>query len=65
MSTTDRETTVALPWLVEGEQLDPSTLLAGETQRLRIVVDQGVASPEHADFVARLARSTVGGVGRA
>jgi Uma2 family endonuclease len=38
-----------------GLWLDPEALLAGDTRRLRQVVDQGVATPEHAAFVARLA----------
>jgi Uma2 family endonuclease len=38
-----------------GLWLDPKALLAGDTRRLREVVDLGLASPEHAAFVARLA----------
>jgi Uma2 family endonuclease len=38
-----------------GLWLDPQALLAGDTRRLRAVVDLGLASPEHAGFVARLA----------
>jgi Uma2 family endonuclease len=37
-----------------GLWLDPSALLAGDLRRLRQVVDQGVATPEHATFLARL-----------
>jgi hypothetical protein len=42
-----------------GLWLDPSALLAGDLRRLRQVVEQGVATPEHAAFVARLAASCV------
>ena len=38
-----------------GLWLDPGALLAGDTRRLRAVVDMGCATPEHAAFVARLA----------
>ena len=38
-----------------GLWLDPTALLAGDTRRLRAVVDLGCATPEHAAFVARLA----------
>ena len=38
-----------------GLWLDPQALLARDTRRLRAVVEQGVATPEHAAFVARLA----------
>ena len=38
-----------------GLWLDPAALLAGDTRRLRQVVDLGLATPEHAAFVARLA----------
>jgi Uma2 family endonuclease len=37
-----------------GLWLDPIALLAGDTRRLRAVVDLGCATPEHAAFVARL-----------
>jgi Uma2 family endonuclease len=37
-----------------GLWLDPAALFAGDRRRLRAVVDQGLATPEHADFVARL-----------
>jgi Uma2 family endonuclease len=38
-----------------GLWLDPRALLARDTRRLREVVELGVATPEHAAFVARLA----------
>ena len=38
-----------------GLWLNPAALLAGDTRRLRAVVDLGCATPEHAAFVARLA----------
>jgi Uma2 family endonuclease len=37
-----------------GLWLDPAALLTGDLKRLSQVVDQGVATPEHAAFVARL-----------
>ncbi len=40
-----------------GLWLDPAALLAGDLRRLRQVVDQGVATPEHAAFVAQLAQN--------
>jgi Uma2 family endonuclease len=40
-----------------GLWLDPAALLAGDTRRLRGVVDLGCAIPEHAAFVARLQRA--------
>ncbi len=39
-----------------GLWLDPQALLNGDRQRLRAVLDVGCATPEHADFVARLAK---------
>jgi Putative restriction endonuclease len=39
-----------------GLWLDPVALLKGDTRRLRAVVELGCATPEHAAFVARLAR---------
>jgi Uma2 family endonuclease len=44
-----------------GLWLDPQALVQGDYRRLRAVVDQGCATPEHAAFVARLAaaRGTV------
>jgi len=38
-----------------GLWLDPQGLLMRDTRRLRAVIDQGVATAEHAAFVARLA----------
>jgi Uma2 family endonuclease len=38
-----------------GLWLDPNALFQQNLRRLRAVVDLGVATPEHADFVARLA----------
>jgi hypothetical protein len=38
-----------------GLWLDPAALLAGDTRRLRGVLDLGCATPEHAAFVAQLA----------
>jgi hypothetical protein len=38
-----------------GLWLDPRALLQGDTKRLRAVLDIGLATPEHAAFVARLA----------
>jgi Uma2 family endonuclease len=38
-----------------GLWLDPLALIRGDTKRLREVVDLGLATPEHAAFVARLA----------
>jgi len=38
-----------------GLWLDPDALLAGDTLRLQAVIDLGCATPEHAEFVARLA----------
>jgi Uma2 family endonuclease len=40
-----------------GLWLDPAALLAGNTRALRMIVDQGVATPEHVDFVDRLAKA--------
>ena len=40
-----------------GLWLDPAALLAGDLWRLKAVVDQGCATPEHAAFVARLAEA--------
>jgi Uma2 family endonuclease len=40
-----------------GLWLDPNALIAGDTRRLRAVLDLGLGTPEHADFVARLARA--------
>ena len=38
-----------------GLWLDPQALVRGDTRRLREVLDQGLATPEHAAFVAELA----------
>jgi Uma2 family endonuclease len=38
-----------------GLWLDPQALMARDTRRLREVLDQGRATPDHAGFVARLA----------
>jgi hypothetical protein len=38
-----------------GLWLDPQALLAGDTRRLRAVLDLGCATPEHTAFVAQLA----------
>jgi Uma2 family endonuclease len=38
-----------------GLWLDPEALFASDRRRLRSVVEQGVATPEHAAFVAKLA----------
>ena len=40
-----------------GLWLDPQALVRGDTRRLREVLDQGLATPEHAAFVAELAGS--------
>jgi Uma2 family endonuclease len=39
-----------------GLWLDPAALLADDTRRLREVLGQGLVSPEHAAFVAKLAQ---------
>ncbi len=44
-----------------GLWLDPVALLAGDHRALRDVVERGVAAPEHAAFVARLAEAAGGG----
>lgn len=43
-----------------GLWLDPVALMAGDTRRLRAVLDLGCATPEHADFVGRLAKAGAG-----
>ncbi len=40
-----------------GLWLDPNALVAGDTRRLRAVLDLGFATPEHAEFVVRLAKA--------
>jgi hypothetical protein len=39
-----------------GLWLDPAALLRRDGKRVREVLDQGLATPEHAAFVAKLAR---------
>jgi Uma2 family endonuclease len=43
-----------------GLWLDPAALLAHDTRRLRAVLDQGLATPEHVEFVTRLAAARRG-----
>jgi hypothetical protein len=43
-----------------GLWLDPIALVNGDRKRLRTIVEQGCGTPEHADFVARLARQRGG-----
>ena len=38
-----------------GLWLDPAALLAGDRTRVRAALEQGLRTPEHAEFVARLA----------
>lgn len=38
-----------------GLWLDPAALLGDDTNRLKSVLQQGIATPEHAEFVAKLA----------
>jgi Uma2 family endonuclease len=40
-----------------GLWLDPLALISGDTRRQRAVLDLGCATPEHAKFVARLAKA--------
>ena len=40
-----------------GLWLDPAALMKGDRPRLRNILDQGCARPDHAAFVARLAAS--------
>jgi Uma2 family endonuclease len=42
-----------------GLWLDPEALMRGDTRRLRQVLDQGTATPEHAAFIAELAARRV------
>ncbi|MBV8311112.1 MAG: Uma2 family endonuclease [Planctomycetaceae bacterium] len=44
-----------------GLWLGPQALLVGDTRRLRAVVDLGLSTPEHAEFVARLAEGPAAG----
>jgi hypothetical protein len=41
-----------------GLWLDPQALINGDTRRLRAVLDLGFATPQDAEFVARLAEAT-------
>jgi Uma2 family endonuclease len=43
-----------------GLWLDPVALVRGEKTRVNAVLQQGLKSPEHADFVARLERARIG-----
>ena len=40
-----------------GLWLDPAALIRGDLKRVRTVLQEGLATPQHADFVARLTRS--------
>ncbi len=40
-----------------GLWLDPAALVKGEAAFVKAILEQGLKSPEHADFVARLART--------
>ena len=42
-----------------GLWLEPATLVLGEKRRLKAVLEQGLSSTEHADFVARLERARI------
>jgi Uma2 family endonuclease len=44
--------------ILPGLWLDPAALLAGDIPRVFEIVQRGAASPEHAQFVARLANHT-------
>jgi hypothetical protein len=39
-----------------GLWLDPAALIAGDKRRVNEVLNQGLASPEHAKFVAEIAK---------
>lgn len=41
--------------------LDPAALVSGDSARVLAVLQQGIASAEHAEFVARLERATAEG----
>ncbi len=43
-----------------GLWLDPAAMVAGELQRVSAVIQEGLATPEHATFVARLASAASG-----
>ena len=40
-----------------GLWLDPAALVQGEKARVKAILEQGLSSPEHAEFVARLERA--------
>jgi hypothetical protein len=42
-----------------GLWLDPAALMRGDVNAVLAVVQQGLNSPEHADFVARLERARI------
>ena len=42
-----------------GLWLDPAALVRGEKATGKLVLERGLSSPEHADFVARLERARV------
>jgi Uma2 family endonuclease len=42
-----------------GLWLDPAALVRGEMARVKAILQQGLNSPEHADFVARLERARI------
>jgi hypothetical protein len=48
-----------------GLWLDPLAMLRRDRRSLRATVDRGVATPEHAAFVDRLAKANAGGAGGA
>ena len=45
--------------IFSGLWLDPAALMRGDAARVMAVVQQGLSSPEHAEFAARLQASTV------
>jgi len=42
-----------------GLWLDPAALVRGEKATVKAILQQGLESPEHADFVARLERARI------
>jgi Uma2 family endonuclease len=40
-----------------GLWLDPAALVQGENARVKVILEQGLSSPEHADFLSRLERT--------
>ncbi|WP_165224246.1 Uma2 family endonuclease [Aquisphaera insulae] len=42
-----------------GLWLDPKALVSGDMARVKIMAEQGLASPEHADFVRKLAERVI------